>query len=163
MFNEKVYEDTGLKCPVTGSKLIYTGCEAPHVYDGDAFYEAEIDAKIRYSKNARSKYYNLIGTNRWFSMEDKLWVEYFEVRTADFPAMFPVGTDQSVVDELVKRRKAERDERIALYNKRVASGEIVPDPNMVRVFAKPIGIDKVTVCPMGPPLMNLQFFNASYK
>jgi len=159
MFNKKVRENTGLKCPITGSNLIYTGDESAFIMHGDSFYEAESDSKIQYSKNTSSVFYNLRGTDRWFRFKDHNWTEYFEVQTVDFISMFPIGTSQSEIDEIIEKRKIGRDERINLYNKRVASGEITAGPVLTQISANSINVDEVTISPMDLPKMELNYFN----
>ena len=140
--------DTGLLCPITGSRLMYVGHE-PHVMDGESYYEAESDPKITYSSHPfnRGVYYH---GDRYFVFENLQWVEYMRVKGIN--GIIPVDSPQEEIDELVRKEEAARELRSREYEGKLFAGEIVNlFPTMVKVQAKTIAMDLVQVEPMQAP------------
>ena len=163
---------TGDICPISGGEILWVGYDYGTM-DGDHYYVSSTDPKITYTKNSRSRYYELTSGptkssasksydgKRYFKKDDDgKWVEYFLVRTHGFPAMFPVGTPDSEVEDFLKKDKEEYLERKRIYEEKVASGEIVPMPVSKVVFST-IPSEKVTVQPLPPPNSSLFYIDTS--
>jgi hypothetical protein len=162
--NERVGKPSGIKCPITGSDLIYDGYESDKM-DGDSYYHSESDPELKWEKNARSPYFELVHkesrwgassgeaeARRYFKLDDKNeWVEYFAVHSVDRIRMFEVGTSLIDVDNILQLDIAAKKLREEEYARKVASGEInlwmFPTVRNIKptTIAKKNGDDKTTV------------------
>ena len=141
--------DTGLKCPITGSRLMYVGYE-PHVMDGESFYEAESDPSIKFSSHPfnRGVYYQV---ERYFVIEDDgSWKEYKRVKGLD--GIVPVDISPLELYAMLHAAEEERERRSREYEGRLYAGEITNlFPLAIKVQAKTVAMDLVAVKPMEMP------------
>jgi len=163
-WDEKLPRDMGFLCPITGSRLMYTGHEE-HVMDGLSFYAAESDPKaIRYSRHPFA--YNLFYTlssgefERIFRLnDDRTWTEMIYVFGK---LLFPIDTPNDVIAKELREYEEKEAARLAEYERKVASGEITPGPKLQRVVAQTNGLDLVKVKPISPPNCILNFIDFKY-
>ena len=172
--DENTGKPSGLLCPITGSPLIYNGYEYGTM-DGDFYYHAESDPKIKYEKNMRSLYYELVNSEkewdltgservlsrRYFKFEDGAWTEYFAVKSHGFPKLFPIGTSTEEVKAWQDEDERKYQERQAEYSRKVAEGEITPWP-VPKVQAGTIANELVSVQPLPPPSDQLFYLDVKY-
>ena len=164
-YSDEYPRDTGLLCPITGSRLMNTGHEE-HVMDGLSFYAAESDPKaIRYSRHPFA--YNLFYTlssdefERIFRLnDDRTWTEMIYVFGK---LLFPIDTPNEVIAKELREYEEKEAARLAEYERKVANGEITPGPALQRVVAQTIGLDIVEVKPMSPPNCTLNFIDYTYN
>lgn len=160
---------TNLICPITGSILMDDGSDN-HVMDSDNFYFASSDKSIKFARHPFS--WNLFrqieyrhvgehGIRFYYLQKDNTWEEYVDDKRTS--KLFPINTPQSEIEEYIQNEEMERQERKRKYNEGVANGTIIPLPNGIRVAARLIEIDNVTVQPLSPPSENLFYTNFKYK
>lgn len=151
-----------LKCPITGSKLIFVG-EDEHCRDGNSYYSPIDNPKIVYSVwPRRANIYTLENNDnpkkqRYFLLkEDDSWTEMKRVPHGDglFPKKYyGIKWKKACAEALVRYQK--RLEQIEYWKEHPEE-----DP---RVFAKLISFDLVEVRPMGPPSGILYFHPSTIK
>ena len=160
---------TNLICPITGSILMDDGSDR-HVMDSDHFYFASSDKNIRFARHPFS--WNLFrqvngrrcgehGIRFFYLLPDNTWEEYIGDNRTDH--LFPINTPQSEIEEYIQNEEKEREERKRLYDEGVANGTITPSPNIIRVAARLIDKEIITVQPLSPPTGNLFYTNFKYK
>ena len=154
-------------CPITGGELIYDGYEYG-VMDGDSYYHSKLDPSLKWEKNMRSFYWELLGSEetwksnkeiivsrRYFKIENNgKWQEYFAKISCQGTRLFPIGTPASEVDNILQQDIELRRQRDEEYQRKVESGEIDPLAfPTVTALGKPsfISKDLVKVQPMAPP------------
>lgn len=140
--------DTGLLCPITGSRLMCIGYEA-HVMDGETFYEAESDPNVKFSTHPFNSgvYYT---KDRYFVSENGKWTEY--IRVKGLSTIVPIDTPQSEIDELIRVAEEKREKSSREYEGKLYAGEITNFfPLAIKVEAKTIAMDLVKVEPMAAP------------
>lgn len=170
---EELPSDTGLLCPITGSRLMYTGHEE-HVMDGLSFYAAESDPKaVKYSRHpfqydmfyAGNPYKfqdNEYTTQRVFRLnDDRSWTEMIKAPISG--CYFPIDAPNEIIAKHVQEYEEKERIRTAEYVRKVASGEIVPGPELKRVVAQTIGLQLVEVKPISAPIGVLNFMDFKYK
>lgn len=165
--DDSIGKPSGIKCPITGSELIYDGYEYGTM-DGDSYYHSASDPTLKWEKNMRSFYFELkhpeeqwmssrqiIEARRYFKIEENgEWQEYFAKISTPSTRMFPVGTSMIDVDRILQldiEAKKQRDEE---YMRKVESGEIDPlafPIVSVKNDARTIASELVEVKPMGEP------------
>jgi hypothetical protein len=165
--DDSIGKPSGYTCPITGSPLIYDGYEYGTM-DGDSYYHSEADPSLKWERNMRSFYFELVHPEeRWMSSreivearryfkreENGEWQEYFAKVSTPSYRMFPVGTSMIDVDKILQldiEAKKQRDEE---YRRKVESGEIDPlaFPTLpVKSDAMTIASELVAVKPMTAP------------
>jgi hypothetical protein len=168
-----------IKCPITGSDLIYDGYEY-EVRDGDSYYHSEADSSLKWEKNMRSFYYELVHPEeRWMSSREIIearryfkieengeWQEYFAKISTPATRLFPVGTSMIDVDRILQLDIEDKKQRDEEYKRKVASGEIDPlaFPTITaKIDAKTIAYDLAEVKPMPEPLGVLLYMDFKIK
>lgn len=143
---------TDLICPITGSPLWNLGSDSSTM-DSDTWYSPESDASIIFAKNPRQQnLYRLVEcqsnmerASRYFRLnDDKSWTEMKRVPNGD-----ELFTLDDFGDEWNKACEdgAKRLEEQKIQNK-YWDEHPSEDP---RIHAKTVGIEEVSICPMGPP------------
>ena len=158
------------KCPISGVPLIDDGSDQ-YVMDSDHFYYSYPSKKYIYARHPfQWDMFRLIecrrngerGVRFFKLLEDKTWQEYIADKRTD--QLFPIGTPKSEINKYVQNENKDRQERKRKYDEGVANGTIIPLPiNIIKVAAKSIEFDKVTVQPLSPPSGNLFYTNFKYK
>ena len=157
---------SGMKCPITGSDLIYDGYDYGTM-DGDSYYHSESDPSLKWEKNMRSFYLELIHeeenwmswrerteARRYFRQDDEgKWIEYFAKISVSQTRMFPIETSMIDVYNILQLDITEKELREKEYERKVASGEIDPHafPVAIKIAARTIGTDIIGVEPTSIP------------
>jgi len=152
-----------LHCPISGVPLIEYG-KSGDVMDGDTFYYSFPLKGYIYARHPfMYDFFRLVtgynnceqGTRFFKLLEDKTWQEYIGDKRTD--QLFPIGTPKSEINKVVQKERKERKERKRLYDEGVANGTITPLPKGIRIAARLIEQDKVTVQPLSPPTGKIYF------
>lgn len=168
---------SGIKCPITGSDLIYDGYEYDTM-DGNSYYHSEADISLRWEKNARSFYYELkhpdeismrmrdiIESRRYFKIEDNgKWQEYFAKISTPTIQFFPVGTSMIEVDRILQLDIEIKKQREDVYKSKVKSKEIdlLPFP-LTKIKHLTIASDLISVKPISKPQGDIFYLDYNTK
>jgi len=157
MFEKDKYpQKTGLKCPITGSELLFLGGDR-EVRDPDSFYSPESDESIIFARHPFS--YNIfrlveqksMGEKglRFFKLEkDKTWTEYKKIPYTNKLVKMDYPEDKFQEESKIAREKyQEQQKRLDKY----------------RTTFKPISAELVKVQSLPPPLGKLNYIDFKYK
>lgn len=153
-----------LLCPITGEELIYVGHDID-VYDGNSYYSPKNDSTIIFAVHPRrNNIYAQVEDKsfmskdlRWFQLlDDNTWQELKQVPYDN--RLFPI--DDEGEEWIEACRKAEEEYQKRLEKEEYWKQHPEEDP---RVHFRTIGIDKVEVRPMGPPIGVLNYIDFKYN
>ena len=166
MFKRKDKEKTNMLYPITGKPLWYTGQDMG-VMDGDSFYSPDGKDKIIFARHPFCMdLFRQVDTKRSLATEkrvfrlndDNSWTELKYVPNTN--QLFPLDTPESDPEWIAAVKKGEESERKRIAQNKYWDEHPEEDP---RIKAKLIGLDEVSVCPLGPPSGILLYMDLKYE
>lgn len=149
-------EETNMICPITGSKLIYLGCD-PHVMDPNSYYSPKSDSSIIFANHPFSyDIYTLVSDTsimaqelRYFKLNNKIWTELKKIPYTD--KLVPL--DYPIQDYFIEAGEGLRE-----YKKYLAYRETHPKEFPTSQL---IPMEQVSIHPLSPPSGKLMCLDSS--